>query len=145
MNWMKKLTVAGLVTAAALTAGCRDSHRVEVDDDKIEMERGTGGGGLDIGDREGVLNDGEGPLEERNRDDIRLKDDDAVIGDRPGVMNDGEGPLEERGGLPVGDKPGIFNDGEGPLEERGGLPVGEKPGILNDGEGPLEERKDKRQ
>lgn len=55
--------------------------------------RGTGGAGEaaddgpDIGNRKGVINDGEGPLE---------RGADGKIGDRKGVINDGEGPLEKR-------------------------------------------------
>jgi predicted small secreted protein len=63
----------------------------ETTETKDEM-RGTGGAGEaaddgpDIGNRKGVINDGEGPLE---------RGADGKIGDRPGVINDGEGPLEK--------------------------------------------------
>jgi hypothetical protein len=126
--WMKKLAMAGLVAAAATVVGCRETREVENDD----VELGTGGAGQgddDIGRTEGVLNDGEGPLEENN-DDRALNDaeremeaEDDSIGRREGVLDDGEGPLEERNedvtkDENVGKKPGVLNDGEGPLEER---------------------------
>ena len=124
--WMKKLAVAGLVAGSAMMVGCRDNREVENDD----VELGTGGSGeVDVGRNEGILNDGEGPLEENNDDkaindaDREMRNDDHSIGRREGVLDDGEGPLEERNedvtkDENVGKKPGVLNDGEGPLEER---------------------------
>lgn len=82
-----------------------------------DAERGTGGSGnieepragdRNIGSEPGVVNDGEGPIEERR---------DGTIGDREGVINDGEGPIEERRDGKIGNREGVIDDGEGPLEE----------------------------
>jgi hypothetical protein len=123
--WMKKLTVAGLVAAAGLFVGCRDNNRY--DRTPNPELRGTGGSGQvgdgKIGNNNGVLNDGEGPLEE-NHDANKT---DGKIGNNNGVLNDGEGPLEQNH-----DQNGRIGDGK----------IGNNNGVLNDGEGPLEQNHD---
>lgn len=89
---MRKLTtmIVGTVAAVGLLVGCQD---------RTEQPAGTGGAGYEqkddarlgdgkIGEKEGVVDDGEGPLEGDGKADDK-------IGDRPGVINDGEGPIEE--------------------------------------------------
>ncbi len=102
MKLIQKITVAALMAGALTFAGCqRTTEGVQDDanragenmrdfgrDANQELDEGTGGAGrdgLDIGDNEGVLNDGEGPLE----------NEETRPGDNPGVINDGEGPIEE--------------------------------------------------
>lgn len=127
MSWMKNLTVAGLVAVAGLTVGCRETREAEIEVEDREL--GTGGAGQvgdgRIGENEGVLNDGEGPLEENNdramRNDAEEAAQDETIGRREGVLDDGEGPLEESNedvtkDENIGKKPGVLNDGEGPIE-----------------------------
>lgn len=110
--------IAGLVGASAMLGACSKEARIEDD-------MGVGGSGPDIGQNEGVLNDGEGPIEERTGGEVwndgegpieERTDDDAVFGDNPGVINDGEGPIEDAEDENIGDNPGILDDGEGPLE-----------------------------
>jgi hypothetical protein len=104
---LKKIAAAGLVASMALAAGCRDRNA---------GMGGAGREGVDIGNRPGVINDGEGPLEENKNPNI---------GNNPGIINDGEGPLE---------------NGRGPLEDNmnGNPDIGDRPGVINDGEGPIE-------
>jgi len=111
-NW-KKLVVAGVLAVAGLGVGCNDrqdrdlnraGNDVEstvndaakdvgagVDRAAEDIDEGIGGSGrgdnnqVDIGNEPGVINDGEGPLE----------DPDTRPGKNPGVINDGEGPLED--------------------------------------------------
>jgi hypothetical protein len=42
-----------------------------------------------IGEKNGVIDDGEGPFESDGKADDK-------IGNEPGVFDDGEGPIEER-------------------------------------------------
>ena len=114
-NW-KYGFMAAVAAAGLTFAGCRDTARGVESDAKRAGEsvesgaqrtgqatereadkagnamEGTGGAGEaandgpDIGNRKGVINDGEGPLE---------RGADGKIGDREGVINDGEGPLEK--------------------------------------------------
>src|SRR5687767_8410997 len=102
---MKKTLLAALAGLALIGGACRD-----YDDRPAQVpttEPGVGGAGYDrdgdgkrlgdgkIGRENGVIDDGEGPLE---GDGVA----DDKIGDRPGVWNDGEGPLEEN---PETDRP----------------------------------------
>lgn len=98
---MKKALMVGAVAALGLFGfGCQD-NRTPANDNA-----GTGGSGYTtgtqqqdttqtprlgdgkIGNNNGVIDDGEGPLEGNSG-----KADDK-IGDQPGVWNDGEGPIE---------------------------------------------------
>lgn len=103
MKLTHKITVAALMAGALTFAGCqRTSEGVQDDmnragddvrqfggDAENRLEEGTGGAGRDdgmnIGDNEGVIRDGEGPLE----------DPETRPGENPGVINDGEGPIED--------------------------------------------------
>lgn len=106
-HMLKGFAVAGLVGLTGLVVGCNDNQesRLREDGRQVEQEvdkaakdvegfgrevnedlrEGTGGSGdVDVGEKEGVINDGEGPFEQ---DDQRGKDN---------FLRDGEGPLEER-------------------------------------------------
>lgn len=105
----KALLMAGLLGLTGLAVGCterqesglrEDGRQVgqEVEDsaDAVEgagqeatedLREGTGGAGnedLDVGENEGVLNDGEGPFEQN---DVQGEDN---------VLREGQGPIEER-------------------------------------------------
>ena len=101
-NKLSKLVVVGGVAALTLFGvGCQDKARQD--------NSGTGGSGSSvtqdhngdgkrlgdgkIGRNNGVVDDGEGPLEGN-----RGKADDK-IGKQPGVWNDGEGPIEKNPNL----------------------------------------------
>lgn len=91
----KTFAVAGLFGLAGLGVGCteREERRMGEEVEEVgteveeEFEEGTGGAGpledAEIGDNEGVINDGEGPFEQN---DQRGQDT---------VFQEGEGPLEE--------------------------------------------------
>lgn len=88
-NWI----LAGALAMAGLTGvACRGGERAEP-----RVEQGTGGAGMEgdhkaadsIGDKNGVIDDGEGPLE---GDGVA----EDKIGNEPGVFDDGEGPVENR-------------------------------------------------
>lgn len=109
----KALAFAGLIGTAAGVAGCNERQQQEVREDardvgkevgeaarKVEgtareategFREGLGGSGTqqgedaDIGRKEGVINDGEGPFEQRDR----------KPGESPTLLDDGQGPLEE--------------------------------------------------
>jgi hypothetical protein len=96
---VKTLIVGAISTLGLAGLGCRDYDKPSRTP-SVEEQRGTGGSGdLDhdgrrvgdgkIGNENGVIDDGEGPLEDDGKADDK-------IGDRPGVVNDGEGPIEER-------------------------------------------------
>jgi hypothetical protein len=104
---MRTWILAGAVAAVMGLAGCRDRDESRpIDTPKIDNTRpgtgnldpATGGSGYDsdgkrigdgkIGNNNGVIDDGEGPLE---GDGVA----DDKIGDNPGVWNDGEGPFEK--------------------------------------------------
>lgn len=84
---------AAIAVAAAVGMGCRGGEQAEPRID--EQQQGTGGSGYDhkaadsIGDKNGVIDDGEGPLEQDGRAEDK-------VGNEPGVFDDGEGPIEER-------------------------------------------------
>ncbi len=90
-NWI----LAGALAVVGVGGiACQDGERAE----PRVIEEGTGGAGREgmdhkaadsIGDKNGVIDDGEGPLEQ---DGVA----DDKIGDEPGVFDDGEGPIEER-------------------------------------------------
>jgi hypothetical protein len=112
MTTFKRLAMTGLLGAAALTAGCSDRDQAKAESDAKGVGRrdigkaardvgetvkdvgegfkegvgGSGKEGVDIGKNPGVLDDGEGPLE----------NPETRPGRNPGVINDGEGPIEER-------------------------------------------------
>lgn len=109
---MKKTLLIGAVAAASLFGVACFENR--------DADRGTGGSGNveeprlgdgKIGQENGVVDDGEGPLEGQ------AGEADDKIGNKPGVINDGEGPIEERRDGKIGDREGVIDDGEGPLEE----------------------------
>jgi hypothetical protein len=106
-HMLKGFVVAGLAGLTGLVMGCTDNQESRLRDDGRQVEQevdnaanevedfgrevnedlreGTGGGGdVDIGENEGVINDGEGPFEQN---DQRGEDN---------FLRDGEGPLEER-------------------------------------------------
>lgn len=102
MKAFKIGAVAALLTGALAVTGCQRSEEPAFRDEAnqageevrefgqdVEKEaEGIGGSGDDnmqIGDEEGVFNDGEGPLE----------NEQTRPGEEPGVINDGEGPVEE--------------------------------------------------
>jgi hypothetical protein len=98
-TWMKSLVIAGLVGAAGLVVGCNERREAQGENLGSEMRQGTenlgqetqegiggGGEGLQMGDNPGVMDDGEGPLE----------NEQTRPGNNPGIINDGEGPLEGR-------------------------------------------------
>jgi hypothetical protein len=115
MNW-KKFAMVGVLAGSSIFVGCksdREEAREDMNEAREELrEEGTGGSGQigdgKVGRNEGVLNDGEGPLEENRRND------DTTIGRNPGVINDGEGPTKDD---KIGNNKGVINDGEGPIEE----------------------------
>jgi hypothetical protein len=108
---LKGFVVAGLVGLTGLVVGCNDNQESRLRDDSREvgqdidntadkaanevegfgrdvnqdLREGTGGSGdvdLNVGEHEGVINDGEGPFEQK---DQRGEDN---------FLRDGEGPLE---------------------------------------------------
>jgi hypothetical protein len=106
---LKGFALAGLLGLTGLAVGCTEREEAGVRDDARqvgqELDRtgeslentgrdveggvreGIGGSGAqddaDIGDREGVINDGEGPFEQNN-----MRGDDNIL-------REGEGPVEE--------------------------------------------------
>jgi hypothetical protein len=101
----KTWAAMGLIAATGLVAGCTEqearSNARQVGEEVGEAARGVrdatrgtvegfqegvGGSGTDtdIGDREGVIDDGEGPFEQP-----------AKPGEKKTLLNDGEGPLDE--------------------------------------------------
>lgn len=107
---LKGVVVAGLLGLTGLAVGCQDNREGELREDTREvgddvgnaadnaandvrdfgrnanedLREGTGGSGdVDVGENEGVLNDGEGPFEQN---DQRGEDN---------PLREGEGPLEE--------------------------------------------------
>ncbi len=110
-SW-KAWMVVGLFGTAGLVAGCTERQQQEVQQEVREagkevgeaardardatreategFREGFGGSGhephgdADIGRKEGVINDGEGPFEQRR-----------VPGKEPTLLDDGKGPLEE--------------------------------------------------
>lgn len=102
MKWIKALSLAALATGATLTlSACEERETPRIQDETEQLrentregaedlrDEGTGGAGdVDIGEKEGVIKDGEGPLE----------NEPTRPGENPGVIDDGEGPFEnERG------------------------------------------------
>lgn len=109
----KGFMMAGLLGLTGLAVGCTERQEAEVREDarevgqeidntadeaanevegaardvNEELREGTGGAGdyddVDIGEREGVINDGEGPFEQRNE-----------VGE-DNILEDNEGPLED--------------------------------------------------
>lgn len=92
-NTWKTFVMAGLLGLAGLAVGCEErevgedveNYGVEADEG---MREGVGGGGVieddaEIGDQEGVINDGEGPFEQNE------------LGGQDTILEEGEGPLEE--------------------------------------------------
>jgi hypothetical protein len=90
---MRKVTgiaLAAIASVGLLAAGCEDRND----------NRGLGGSGTTseqrrvgdgkVGKNNGVIDDGEGPIERGGKADDK-------IGNNPGVINDGEGPLEKNG------------------------------------------------
>jgi hypothetical protein len=107
----KKVLYTAVAAAALATAGCKDRY---------DNDRGVGGAGkvdrydndkVDIGKNPGVINDGEGPLE-NNRGPLEEKDVD--IGRNPGVINDNEGPMEQNRNT----EPDTMQNNQGPLEDK---------------------------
>jgi hypothetical protein len=108
--WM----VTGLLGTAGLVAGCTEGQQQEVRESAREVgqevgkaaedvrdatreategfREGVGGSGdpkegdADIGRKDGVINDGEGPFEQKR-----------VPNREPTILDDGKGPLEEGG------------------------------------------------
>lgn len=91
---MKKLLIAAAAAATLVGFGCNTRSNAPAN--------GTGGSGYSahnpgddskrigdgkIGRNNGVIDDGEGPLEQNGKSDDK-------IGNQPGVWNDGEGPIE---------------------------------------------------
>jgi hypothetical protein len=86
------IALAAIASVGLLTAGCEDRR---------DNNRGFGGAGTEqrqtdqdgrigdgkVGKNNGVIDDGEGPLERGGKADDK-------IGNNPGVINDGEGPIE---------------------------------------------------
>lgn len=101
MNKLMRFAVGAVAAAGLALAGCQDRS--------TELEEGQGGAGFEqneqlnqdnsrlgdgkIGENNGVIDDGEGPLEENNVGGSGGADD--KMGQEPGVWNDGEGPIEE--------------------------------------------------
>jgi hypothetical protein len=107
LGW-KGFVLAGLLGLTGLAAGCNERGKAEVREDARKagqdvgeaakdvknagkeaadgFREGWGGSGTDknIGNKEGVINDGEGPFEQH---DQRGEDN---------ILKDGEGPLEEK-------------------------------------------------
>lgn len=98
MTKLMRVMVGAIAAGGLVLAGCQDRS--------TELDEGQGGSGLEqnerldrqdnsrlgdgkIGENNGVIDDGEGPLEGKSG-----KADDK-IGNEPGVWNDGEGPIEE--------------------------------------------------
>jgi hypothetical protein len=89
------IALAAIASIGLLVAGCEDR--------RDNNNRGFGGAGTEqrqtnqdgrigdgkVGGNNGVLDDGEGPLERRGKADDK-------IGNNPGVINDGEGPIERQ-------------------------------------------------
>ncbi len=112
-SW-KVLVVSSLLGAAGLVAGCTERQQQDVRESAREvgqevgkaaedvrdttreaaegLREGIGGSGdakqgdADIGRKEGVINDGEGPFEQWR-----------VPNREPTILEDGKGPLEEGG------------------------------------------------
>jgi hypothetical protein len=91
-----KWLVTGALASFALVGGaCRDRYepaRPVVNDPGVGGSGDLNNDGKRIGDgkigrNNGVIDDGEGPLEGDHKADDK-------VGDRPGVWNDGEGPIE---------------------------------------------------
>jgi hypothetical protein len=108
----KALMAAGLLGTAGLVAGCTEREQEDVRESAREVgqevgeaardvedaargategfREGMGGSGdakdedADIGRKDGVINDGEGPFEQRR-----------VPSGKPTILDDGKGPLEE--------------------------------------------------
>ena len=72
----------GLIAVGEAARGVRDATRGTVEG----FQEGVGGSGsdADIGDKDGVIDDGEGPFEQPARP-----------GEDKGILNDGKGPLDE--------------------------------------------------
>ena len=110
----KALMAAGLLGTAGLVAGCTERQQQDVREGAREVgqevgktardvedaargategfREGVGGSGkvkdgdAEVGRKDGVINDGEGPFEQRR-----------VPGREPTILEDGKGPLEEGG------------------------------------------------
>jgi hypothetical protein len=86
---MKKLLFACALALGAV--GCE--REMEHNRPPATTDNGTGGSGYEaedsIGEKNGVIDDGEGPLERDGKADDK-------IGNEPGVFDDGEGPIENR-------------------------------------------------
>jgi hypothetical protein len=107
-HMLKGFAVAGLLGLAGLAVGCNDNQEPRLRDEGRQVEQevdnaanevegfgrevnedlreGTGGSGdvdVDIGEKEGVINDGEGPFEQN---DVRGDDN---------ILRNGEGPIED--------------------------------------------------
>jgi hypothetical protein len=107
---LKGVVVAGLLGLTGLAVGCRDNQESQLRNDTREagqevgntvddaakdvrdfgreanedLREGTGGAGdVDVGENEGVINDGEGPFEQN---DVRGEDN---------LLRNGEGPIED--------------------------------------------------
>lgn len=69
-RWLQAVAMAGLLGVTGLAAGCRREDRGRA----APTDQGTGGaggddGGPDIGDRPGVIRDGEGPIERMEQEE----------------------------------------------------------------------------
>jgi len=107
-HMLKGFVVAGLLGVTGLAVGCQDNREGQLREDTREvgqgidnaadnaaqdvenfgreanedLREGTGGAGntdLDVGDREGVINDGEGPLEQNEAEGTFLEDGKGPI------------------------------------------------------------------
>lgn len=94
---MRKVTgiaLGAIASIGLLAAGCEDR----------QDNRGLGGAGTEqrqpgnqggrlgdgkVGQNNGVIDDGEGPIERGGKADDK-------VGNKPGVINDGEGPIERQ-------------------------------------------------
>jgi hypothetical protein len=111
-NMWKALIAVGVLGASGLVAGCNERQQKDLREDARQVGKEVGdavqdvedasreaaegfreglggsgkesGGDADIGQREGVINDGEGPFEQRRQPDAP-----------PTLLDDGRGPLEE--------------------------------------------------
>jgi len=87
-----RLLLLGALATLGLAGACRDNASYR-DANRPAATEGTGGSGDSrfgdgkIGENNGVIDDGEGPLEGDGRADDK-------VGNNPGVWNDGEGPIE---------------------------------------------------
>ncbi|MDY7227989.1 hypothetical protein [Hyalangium rubrum] len=108
----KALMTVGLLSTAGWVVGCDERQQAQLREDARDVGRetseavedvkdatrnategfreGYGGSGqepdgdADIGRKEGVINDGEGPFEQQRRP-----------GEEPSILDDGKGPLED--------------------------------------------------